>query len=151
MQETNSEFNLVQAISVNSLPAITRAPRLPVRNHLGRDGLLQLLLQPAGVFLSRGSDDPRQPRADVEVGFARGGAGDETRVGEVGREVVEYEFAEVLPVLRGGFVELLLCFRGGFVGVDGEEAAVAFDLGLVEIAVCSGFWRLGVLLQSVLA
>lgn len=141
----------MQAARVDGSPALACTPRLPVCSDLRRDGPFQFAFKSANVLTADCRDDTCKPCADVEVGLTRGIATDEAGLREVPRERLEDEGAQVSPVLRGRLVELLLRFCGCLVSVHRKEAAIARNLGLVELAVPGSFRSNGVLLESILA
>ena len=148
-----SEFaESVQAILVNPVPAGPLRPSSPVRDDLGRNRLLRLLLERLVSFLlvlpSGNMDQACKPGSKMEVVFARSGAAQEAALGQQSREVVQNERGNRLPVYLRLLVEVI---RGCLAIVDGKDASVACYLVLVELLEWRGFLRLGVLLKRVLA
>lgn len=127
-------------------------PRLPVRSNFLRDGDLQLLLQrlvPLSVV--GGAANPGntgEPRADVEVVFARFRATDESGRWQNFRKVIENIRDDVLPVSRRDGEEV----RAGYVAlVDLEDPAIALELLGVEVLEGRPLCGRGVLLERGLA
>jgi len=126
----------VESSGVDGLEAGPLSPELPVRNNGWGNGGAQLLFVGEDASGIIGSEDGRgntsEPTDEVVVVLTGLLTTEETARGKVGGDSVEDQVADVGDVAGGCLEESVLGLFGDLVLVDLEEAAVFWNLLLVE-------------------